>query len=147
MTPALVSANGAFASSDAPAGAIKPYVIRVVGGRRVALVGVTDGGASGNGSVKPTKLPADALRAILPEVRSQADVVVVLADLETSDVIPLAQQGLGIDVLLGARSSSKRDPMLVGNTVVANAGGLDRYVDRLTLTFGPDGRIVSFHQE
>lgn len=147
MTPALLSANGAFASPEAPSGVIKPYVIRDVGGRRVALVGVTDGGATGYGSVKPTSLPADALRAILPEVRSKADLVVVLADVDLPSVSPLAEDGLGIDVLLGARSSVKRDPTLIGNTVVANAGGLGRYVDKLTLTFGPDGRITSFSQD
>ena len=147
MTPTLLSANGAFVAGGAPSGVVRPYVVRDVGGRKVALVGVTDGGAGAYGSVKPTEPPADALRAILPEVRSKADLVVVLADLETPDVGPLAQDGLGIDVLLGARSSAKRDPIRIGNAVVANAGGLGRYVDRLTLTFGPDGSITSFRQE
>jgi 2',3'-cyclic-nucleotide 2'-phosphodiesterase (5'-nucleotidase family) len=125
---------------------LKPYVIREVGGRRVALVGVTGGGAGSYGAVKPATAPADALRAILPEVRSKADVVVVLADLEAPDASALADGGLGMDVLLGARSVSRRAPTRIGGTIVANAGGLGRFVDKLTLTFGPDGQIASFDQ-
>jgi len=143
-SPALVSANGAFAAQEAPRGALKPYVIKQVGGKRVALVGVTDGGAGVYGSVKPARLPADALRELLPEVRAKADFVVVLADVDVPSVRDLADQGLGIDVLLGARSTIKREPTMIGKTLVANAGGLGRYVDRLTITLTPDGRVASF---
>jgi 2',3'-cyclic-nucleotide 2'-phosphodiesterase (5'-nucleotidase family) len=142
--PALISANAAIAAADAPSGLVKPYVIKEVAGRRIALVGVTDGGVGAYGNVTPTRTPADALRALLPEVRAKADLIVVLADVNVSSVRALADEHLDIDVLLGARASVSREPTLIGSTVVANAGGLSRYVDRLTLEIASDGRISSF---
>jgi 5'-nucleotidase / UDP-sugar diphosphatase len=146
-SPAVVSANGSFAAKEAPNGVLKPYVVKSVAGKRVALVGVTDGGTAADGSVATTKAPLDALRAIMPEVRSKADVVVVLADSDASSVKAIADAGLGGDVLLGARSTTGQEPVLVGKTLVANAGGLDRYVDRLTMTVAPDGHVTAFEHE
>lgn len=140
--PPLVSANGVIVSADAPPGLLKKYVVKTVGGLRVALVGVTDGGPAAYGTVEPTRPAADALRTLMPEIRSRADLVVVLADLDVSSIRPLVLDELGVDVVLGARSSATREATMIGNTVVANAGGLGRFVDRVTLSLGSDGRVV-----
>jgi 2',3'-cyclic-nucleotide 2'-phosphodiesterase (5'-nucleotidase family) len=146
---ALVSANGGLQSSGAPADLLKPYVVREAGGVKVAFVGVTAGGAAaGSAQEIRTKTPAvDALRAVLPELHKQADLVVVLADLDQAEARALATAGLDVQVILGARSETSQKATLVGSTVVANAGGYGSYVDRLSLTIGADNRVVSYESE
>jgi 2',3'-cyclic-nucleotide 2'-phosphodiesterase (5'-nucleotidase family) len=146
-SPPLVSANGALADAGAPRDLVKPYVVKDVKGLRVALVGVTVGGPAANGTLESVNPPADALRAILSEVRSKSDVVVVLADVDVSSVRILAEEGLGLDVLLGTRSQANREPTLIGKTLVANAGGLGGFVNRVTIVFGSDGSISTFSGE
>jgi 2',3'-cyclic-nucleotide 2'-phosphodiesterase (5'-nucleotidase family) len=103
---------------------------------------VTAGGQAGGRTIEPTQAPVEALRAVLPEVRQKADLVVVLADLEVSSIQPLVESGLDVDVVLGARSLTPREPTLIGKTVVASAGGSGRYVDKLTLTFTGEGSVA-----
>lgn len=143
---ALVSANAGLASSDAPKDLVKPYVVKEVAGLKVAVVGVTGGGAAvGSGQeIQPAKPAADALRALLPEIHKQADLVVVLADLDLPGVTALANAGLDVQAILGAQSETPQQATIVGSTVVANGGGYGYYVDTLTLTVAPGGHVLTY---
>jgi len=140
----LVSANGRADSPAAVKGLLKTYIVKDVGGIRVALVGVTSNGYADGQEVSTDRQPLDALRAILPEARKQSDVVVVLADLNQSDVDALADAGLGVQVILGGRSQDSRSATLVGSTVVASAGSSGRNVEVLTLQIGSGGQVLTY---
>jgi 2',3'-cyclic-nucleotide 2'-phosphodiesterase (5'-nucleotidase family) len=146
---ALLSANGGLTPSGPATDLVKPYVVKEVGGVKVAFVGVTAGGTAVGSAqeVNPTKPAVDTVRALLPELHKQADLVVVLADLDQSDARALASAGLDVQAILGARSETSQKATLVGPTVVANAGGYGYYVDKLSLTVAPDGRILTFASE
>ena len=142
----LLSANAGLASSDVPTGLVKPYVVKDVAGVKVALVGITAGGAAVGSSqqVKPEKSAADALRALLPDIHKQADLVVVLADLDPAGLSGLAGAGLDVQAILGAQSETSPQVTVVGKTVVADGGGYGYYVDTLTLTVSPDGHVLTY---
>ena len=141
--PALIASasSGSRGTAGQTAGggqvAPKAYLIREVSGVRVGVVGVTS----------PGPAPAEALAALLPEVRRQADVVVALADLEPDEVKALAAAGLDLDVILGARSVAIRDASRDGRAIVASAGPDGQYVGRLTLAVDAQGKVASFQGE
>ncbi|MHB0875166.1 MAG: bifunctional UDP-sugar hydrolase/5'-nucleotidase [Anaerolineae bacterium] len=147
--PVLVSSNGRPASvgqgsAESQAEAPEPYVIREVGGVRVGIVGVTSPNEASDASGAADITPAvSALRALLPEVRKQADVVVALADLEPAEVQELATAGLDLDVVLGSRVLQSQELAWVGQTAVVAVGGAGRYVGRLTLQVDSQGQVVS----
>ena len=146
--PALVASNVSAGSEEHGTRLSRPYVVREVSGVRLGLVGVASvapaGGGPVNASLRP---PADALRALLPEVRRQADVIVGLADLEPAEVGALAAAGLDLQVVLGGRDVDPREAGRVGDTIVAAAGSDGRYVGRLTLQIDGGGRIISYEGE
>ncbi len=134
--PTLISSNARLSNSS-------DGLICDVGGVRIGLVGVTSPDTAG-GSTEETHLtPAiEALRAILPEVRRQAEVIVVLADLEPAEIRALAEAGLDVQVVLGGRYLQCQELTWVGQTAVVAVGGDGRYVGRLTLDIDPRGQVV-----
>jgi 2',3'-cyclic-nucleotide 2'-phosphodiesterase (5'-nucleotidase family) len=135
--PALISSNGRMASVGAG-------LICEVGGVCVGLVGVTSPNASGGTADVADLTPAvEALRAVLPGMRNQADLVVALADLEPAEVQELAAAGLDLQVVLGGRVLQCQALTRVGQTVVVAVGGDGRYVGKLALEIDTRGRIVS----
>ncbi len=149
---ALLSANASLASdlpAELPKNLLKPYVVKQVAGLKVGIVGVTAGGLAGASSqeIQPAKSAVDALRALLPEIHKQANLVVVLADLDPAGLNALANAGLAVQAILGAQTEAPQQPTVVGSTVVVNGGGYGYYVDRLTLTVAPDGRVLTYASE
>ncbi len=107
----LLSANVRDVRTGAPWGGLRPYVVREVGGVRVAVFGLTT----------PTTVriqwprtlagitfadPVAAARALVPVLRGRerADVVVALTHLGVAADTALARAVPGIDVVLGGHS-------------------------------------------
>ena len=151
--PDLVSSNGRLASAgdgpgDSGTAVPAPYLIREVAGVRVGIVGVTSPSTSGDASrMANLTPPVEALRALLPEVRQHADVIVALADLEPAEIQELAAAGLDLQVVLGGRVLQCQSLTWVGQTAVVAVGGDGRYVGRLTLQVNSQGRVVSAENE
>jgi len=132
---------------------LRPYVIREVGGVKVAIVGLVT--EETPVSTHPRNVaglkfhpPAATLARYLPELRRQADVVVVLSHMGYAADRQLAEQVPGIDIIVGGHSHTRVEPpSRVGSTVIAQAwehgkvlGVLDITVDRGTIT-AVDGRL------
>jgi 2',3'-cyclic-nucleotide 2'-phosphodiesterase (5'-nucleotidase family) len=126
----------------------KPYLVLERSGLRIGFVGVrspdTSAGSSGDGSLASL---ADAVRPMLSEVKGQADVIVVLADLDLSEVQALAGAGLDPQVVLGGRSAAPRPATREGSTIVASAGAAGENVGTLTLQVLDGGQVVAFRGE
>ncbi len=119
--PVLAANVGGFGPS------FKPYIIREVGGVKMAVIGiVTDETPV---STHPRNVvgltfssPADTLRRYLPEVRGKADIVIVLSHIGYAADRALAEQVKGIDVIVGGHSHTKLEqPARVGDTIIVQA--------------------------
>ena len=101
--------------------------VRRVNGIDVGLIGVlTEKSArmiirEGNEGVafEPAR---EALRRLVPEVRAQADVVVVLSHIGHEEELALAEEVEGIDVIIGGHSHTLlEEPAWSGRTIVTQA--------------------------
>lgn len=102
---AVLSANAVDAKTNELIG--QPYVIREIGGHRVAIIGLSGAGDQDTVTVRD---PVEAAKATVGELAGKADVIIVLshAGVETDEKI--ADTVLGIDVIVGSGSGMLPDP-------------------------------------
>ena len=85
--------------------------------------------------------PAKALEAVLPGVRAQADVVVLLAAMPESDARTLIGAHPGIDLVLGAFGGFvSPEERAEGKTAVRYTGVQGRVLGEVRVTLSPEGR-------
>ena len=121
---------------------LKPYVVKDLGIARVGILGVTN--PASNTIVKATSVaglmfgPASDVQRYLPEVRAQADIIVVVAHIGTADATALARDVPGIDVIVaGHDHASVQTARLEGRTTIVNAGAYTQYLGRLEIVVDP----------
>ncbi|HEY8542906.1 MAG TPA: bifunctional UDP-sugar hydrolase/5'-nucleotidase [Pseudothermotoga sp.] len=135
---------------------VKPYIVKDFGDLKVAIFGLTteetailepiylNGATFGNAT--------QVSKALLPEMRTKADVIIALAHLgwepegegKTTSK-QLAQLVDGIDVIIDGHSHTKfENAQFVNNTIVAQAWEWGKYVGRLDLDI-ENGKIVSWN--
>lgn len=128
--------------------ALRPYVVREVDGVRVAVLGlVTDDTPVATHPKNVAGLtfhqPAVTVARYLPELRRQAEVVVVLSHLGYAADRKLAEEAPGIDVIVGGHSHTRVEtPTRIGKTVIVQAWEHGKTLGVLDLTV-QDGKIVS----
>jgi hypothetical protein len=89
--------------------------------------------------------PFQLAASLVPVVRKQADVVVLMSEMSPSDTDRLIQTVPGIDVALyGQRPSYEETAKKTGTTIVNQTGTRGQYAGRLTLIIDPDGKITDF---
>jgi 5'-nucleotidase/UDP-sugar diphosphatase len=131
-----------------------PYIIREFDGLRVAIFGLTTESTPllvfpGNVKDLAFKDPIVTAKKIVGKLRKSADVVIALTHLgfyEESGVgykaagdFKLAEQVPGIDVIVGGHSHTEvRDPKVIGNALIVQAGEWSKYVGRLDLVVDSD---------
>jgi len=129
---------------------VKPYVIVETGGVKVAIVGlVTDATPRLNLPEHTAGLkfqrPDSALRAVLPEVRRQSDLVILVTHLGSEDDLELAAdpQVEGVALIVGGHDHVVLEPApLVNETLVVQAGEHGRRVGVVSLVFDTEKRRV-----
>lgn len=142
---AVLSANTIF-DTDGTSIA-DPYVILDVDGLKVGVIGLTTpttAWAASPINVRNLtfKDPIVVLNELLPEVRAQADLVVLLTHLGHDEDQLIAEKVSGIDVIVGGHSHSLvPKPVVVGDTVIVQANEYGKYLGVLRLVV-EDGRIV-----
>jgi hypothetical protein len=108
-------------------GAGRAYVVRSVGGKRMAFLGVT----KVPGYRKDFELgrgweirdPVASVRALLPELAKEADFVVLLAVMDRQDCAELVRAVPSIPLaLVAAPSAMDSEPLTLGDTVLVQSG-------------------------
>jgi len=129
---------------------LAPYMIQTFGQVKVGIIGLT--APMSIYSVFKLVL-ADPL-AVLPDLIAQvrslgAQTVMLLSHLGSAVDQQLAQQIAGLDVIIGGHDHAALNPPLVVNdTIVAQAGDYGRFLGRLDLEIdSTTGRIVHHHGE
>jgi 2',3'-cyclic-nucleotide 2'-phosphodiesterase (5'-nucleotidase family) len=86
--------------------------------------------------------PGEALKRYMPELREQADLIVLLAGLHNDDAHLLARQVPGIDVIVGSYGAiySTREEK-EGDTQIYYAGNQGRHFGETRLYLGSDNKI------
>jgi 2',3'-cyclic-nucleotide 2'-phosphodiesterase (5'-nucleotidase family) len=149
----LVSSN--IVRQDTREPAFKPYVlvnvkagkgkkdvkVGILGALRLNPIFQKPGPAGTNLVIAP---PLEALKKYVPEVRKQADVVVVLAALHKDDARAIARAVPGVDFILGGFASmvSAQDE-LEGTTQIRYVGNQGKYLSESRVMLGPGGGILS----
>jgi 2',3'-cyclic-nucleotide 2'-phosphodiesterase (5'-nucleotidase family) len=131
---------------------VPPYVITQVGELRVALFGLvitdTQNYRGARERVEVTN-PFEVARELVPQLRQQADVVILISHLGASDDERLAREVPGIDVIVGGHSHTRlaeprfvewqqKAPVNLGGTVIVQAHQWGGELGRLDLLFWRD---------
>ncbi len=139
-----VSANLVDAATGQPFGPLRPYVIRQVGEVKVAFFGLT--------TLQTIELewppfisrirfldPFETAAKLVPELRRQADVVILLSHLGVAPDTELAAKVPGIDLILGGHSHTTITTRLkVGTTFIAQTGYYGQNLGRVDLLLKRD---------
>ena len=104
-----LSANLVYSTAPART-ALPPYAVFTASGARVAVVGLTPNWAerllkaNGLGHLRILDLQP-ALEPLIPRLRAEADIVVVLTDLPSGDLARLTGLSRGLDLIVGEASA------------------------------------------
>lgn len=134
----FLSANLVDSASKKPA--LTPYVIKEVGGLKIAITSIA--GPDVKNLVKATNIPGlefgdsiAAAKALIPEMRSKADVVIVLGHQLVNEDKNLASSVPGIDIIIGGHEHANiSEPVQVGNTYLVEDWQFGAYLGRLDIT-------------
>jgi len=93
-------------ASGAPIPGVKPFVVRKIGGLRIAFLGLTTGRSKTYPQVKGWTIsdPVEAAKIWIPLARAEADVVIAVTHIGTLDDRRLVSQTRGIDAVVGGDS-------------------------------------------
>ncbi|OGK11212.1 MAG: hypothetical protein A2Y63_01485, partial [Candidatus Riflebacteria bacterium RBG_13_59_9] len=122
----------------------EPFKIVKLDGFRVAILGLTDPGT-------PSQVPPELIAGLvfrdphevvgewIPQLKNQADTVVVLSTLSLSDNIALAVAHPEISIIVaGGRMAELRVPLKVDNTLIVEAGQWGEQIGLLKVTYEGD---------
>ena len=101
----LISANSTVKADGKPL--YQPYVIKEVGGAKIAFLGLLTYDARTYNAAKTdltVEEPIETARRLVPQLRKQADLVVVVSHIGVNEDIKLAAIVPGIDVIVGGHS-------------------------------------------
>lgn len=128
---------------------LKPYVIREIGGVRIAIIGVVTEDTPvtthpRNVAGLEFELPQDTAGRYAAELKERADIIIVLSHIGYSADRVLAEKVKGIDVIVGGHSHTKlTEPAVVGKTVIVQAWEHGKALGVLDLRV-KDGKMAGF---
>lgn len=138
----FLSANVTAGLKKAPIS--RPYIIFEAGPVKVAVIGLCFvRTAHPSGWTVGLADPVETARALVPELRKKADIVVALTHIGYEEDVKLAKAVSGIDIIIGAHSHTKLAKGTVvktpsgGQTIIAQAGDHLRYLGRVDLVLTP----------
>ncbi|NLG49518.1 MAG: hypothetical protein GX552_05330 [Chloroflexi bacterium] len=121
----------------------QPYVILERQDRRIAILGLTEPDAIVVGNNANTYMlldPVIAAQRWVPQLREQADILIVLSHLGAEEDKLLAEAVPGIDIIIGGNTRQiMQSPDIVGNTLIAQQGYLGEWIGRFQATFDANG--------
>ena len=145
----ILSANAVLSGTDQLFA--EPYVIKDIGGHKVAIIGLTNQeAANASGRAIVVLDPLDALQDLMDEVSKEADVIIVLSHLGTVVDMQMAGQVEGIDLIVGGQSRDVLDPPLwdeASRTVIAQAGYRGEWIGVVSLEIDGQGKVANHKGE
>ena len=127
--------------------ALKPYIVRDVGGISIAVIGVVTGDTPVTTHPKNVTglqflSPEDTVAKYVRELRGKSNIIVVLSHIGFGADIDLAKKVDGIDFIVGGHTHAKVEkPELVGKTIIVQAFEHSKVLGVLDLTV-ENGSVV-----
>jgi 2',3'-cyclic-nucleotide 2'-phosphodiesterase (5'-nucleotidase family) len=127
----------------------KPYIVKDLGIAKIGIIGIANPSTPAINKPANVKglrfLPAaDAVRKYLPEVRAQADVIVLLTHISQHGVdedVQLARDVPGIDLIVSGHShTALQNPVRESATTIVQAGSYSQYLGQVRMEFDPATR-------
>ena len=145
----VVSSNLIYADTKKPF--VKPYVIRKVGPIRVAIFGLIGKDSKirtlASERALEVKDPVETAKALVPQLRKKAEVVVLLSHLGLTDGQRLTLETSGIDVMIFGHQVGLFREIVKTNGVINTRGGeRGQYLPTVHLVL-EDGKITSYDGE
>ncbi|WP_460319734.1 bifunctional metallophosphatase/5'-nucleotidase [Paenibacillus sp. YSY-4.3] len=131
----VVCANMLDAKTGNPPVWMKKQTVLTRGGIKIGLVGATAAYVEFYKLLGLTALePLESIAKSVNELRSEADLVVVMSHLGLSFDRQLAEQVPGIDLILGGHTHHLlEEPLWIGQTAIAAAGKFGRHLGQITI--------------
>jgi 2',3'-cyclic-nucleotide 2'-phosphodiesterase (5'-nucleotidase family) len=141
----ILSANLVSKTDGKPI--LSPYTVIRRDGLRFGILGVTDPDAVNAPGVRDAADvldPVETVRTLLPELRSQSDVLIVLSRLGLGEDRMLARTVPGIDIIVGGKTHDLlRAPEVVGTTIITQMGYDGKWLGRLDADLDAEGHLSS----
>lgn len=145
---AFLSANLVYASTGKPV--FTPYVVQNVGGRKVAIIGLTPADDTFKSFVPSSaditaKDPVETAREYVAKARAEkVDAVVILSHLGNVMDRKIATEVNGITAIVGGHSYDLlQETLQLNNTVIGQAGYGGEWLGEITVDFDGEGNVVS----
>jgi 5'-nucleotidase/UDP-sugar diphosphatase len=143
----LVSANIVDPATGNPVFGSAFTVVRLKGGLRVGIAGVLDDAIKFPAYIDRSKFtvlpPVETLKKLVPEMRRQADFLVLLSHMGLDRSIDLAEQIPDFDlIVVGHGKPIIKQLERHGKSILLATGGDGQYVGRIDLTLSPKGAIT-----
>jgi len=145
---AVLSAN--VVAGDTGQRLAQPYKVFNVQGHRVGIIGLSGVAADGPGAGLEVRDPLASLRELLPEVKQQSDLVVVLssASLSVAQEIAKSMPDVGL-IVSGGEDWPSLPEKGAGGTLLVHAeqptiGHAGRVLGMARLKLGADGRLIDY---
>lgn len=125
----------------------EPYIIKEVGGLKVAIVGLTDDNSKATTHFSNTQDIEfhdqwEVGQEVVAQANAEADIVILLAHLHNSNN-DVPTQIDGIDMEIGGGNDTFGRPLNIEDTVVVNPGGVGTCVNQTNLNV-KDGELLGY---
>ena len=119
------------------------------GGIKIGLLGVTLDQTRVGQEGWDVRDPFEAVEEALPRLREKVDIVILMSHIGYRQSVALAEQFEGIDVVLvGHQGRRVKTPLMVGGSIMTQAGDKGKYLGRLDPSYDrEEGKIVDFSGE
>lgn len=134
----LVSAN---VVDESGRNVVRPYILLERSGLKAAVSGVVSAGRYLTGPGLKVDDPFEALGKILPAMVEQSGIIIVLADLDASEVRQLVNLYPEISLVLYRARGDSHLPETLHRTVIAAVAGEALYVGDITLSWDARGQV------
>lgn len=143
---AMLSANTYWKDGKFP-DQFKEYVVKEVGGVKVAVVGLTDDGSKATTHYTNTQDidfhdQWEVGQDVLARAAEEADVVILLAHLHNANN-EVPKKLTGVDMEVGGGNDTFGRPLNIEGTVVVNPGGVGTCVNQTNLNL-KDGAVIGY---
>lgn len=123
------------------------YVIKQAGHLKVGIIGLVSP-APHQGSELVAQDPSSTLNNILPKVKEEAHIIVLLTHMNRAEAVELAEELDGINVIVVAHEGKLATrPIEVEDMLIVQGGARGMYVGCLQITADTSGRTIGYRGE
>lgn len=125
-----------------------PYVIKEIGKAKVGIFGIFAEGSPADPRIKAQD-PTQTARDMIAELRPKCDLVIGLYAADFPTASRMAQDAPGTDIIVAGdpHASLRTSPLVIGDSLVAQAGNRGMYIGRMDVTLAATANQTMSEEE